>query len=437
MLKIADFGRDFQQLKTDSNSMSQQMIHHEVLPNGLILVAQVMPWLQSAAFTLAFPSGCRFDPADRQGLSNFTCEMAFRGGGGYSSRELVEELEALGCDYYSSSGIYHSFFGGALPAENLYASLEMYVKSIGHADLPVDQLEDGRNVCIREIEGLDDDLVGRTMLALRSRYYGQPFGRNADGDMLGIQSINEQDIRDYYQNFYQPDGMIIAVAGQCDWQKLKAHVLKLTEHWAARATPMPNASGQQNGYHHIDHSSNQTHIGIAWPAAAFGSDEYYLNRAAIGVLSDGMSSRLFSEVREKRGLCYSVSASCHSIHNRGGVFAYSGTTTDSAQETLNVILAEARKLSEGIEPQELDRLKVQFRSNLIMQQESCRSRVSSLVSDVFYLNRIRTLDEINDRINALTVESVNAFLESNPPGPFDVVTLGEKALEVEREISHS
>jgi len=154
----------------------------------------------------------------------------------------------------------------------------------------------------------------------------------------------------------------------------------------------------------------------------------------VGVLSDGLSSRLFTEVREKRGLCYTVSASYHSLRDRAQVICYSGTTTQRAQETLDVLIEQLTLLRQGIDEAELRRLKVQVRSSLIMQQESCRARANAIAGDWMHLGRVRTLDEINEKITGLTVESVNQFLANHPPRDFVVVTLGAESLEFQRDI---
>ena len=113
---------------------------------------------------------------------------------------------------------------------------------------------------------------------------------------------------------------------------------------------------------HIPHESNQTHITISYESVPYAHPDYYQARAAVGVLSDGMSSRLFTEVREKRGLCYAVYAVCHTLRDRGSVFCYAGTTTERAQETLDVMIHELRELSQGVRPDELQRLKARLRA---------------------------------------------------------------------------
>ena len=122
------------------------------------------------------------------------------------------------------------------------------------------------------------------------------------------------------------------------------------------------------------HESNQTQIGIAFDSVPYRHPDYFQAWGAVGVLSGGMSSRLFTEVREKRGLCYSVYATMHTLRDRGSVLCYAGTSAERAQETLDVTLGELVRLAEGIEADELARLKARIKSSLIMQQESSSSR---------------------------------------------------------------
>jgi predicted Zn-dependent peptidase len=143
-----------------------------------------------------------------------------------------------------------------------------------------------------------------------------------------------------------------------------------------------------------------------------------------------MSARLFTEVRERRGLCYSVFATHHTLLDRGSVFCYAGTSAERAQETLDVTLSELRRLADGVEEHELDRLKARIKSALIMQQESSSSRSASIARDWYHLGRSRSLDEINQLVDRLTADRINAYLKKSPPSDFTIVTLGRKDLEV-------
>src|SRR5262249_6960448 len=149
---------------------------------------------------------------------------------------------------------------------------------------------------------------------------------------------------------------------------------------------------------------------------------------AVNVLSGGMSSRLFTEVREKRGLCYAVSASYQSFKDRASVICYAGTTNERAQETLEVTLGELQRLQERIDAEEVERVQAELKSSLIMQGESTPARAGSLASDWYYLGRVRSFDEIQAAVNALTPETIINHLWHCPPRDFTIVTLGPKPL---------
>ncbi len=213
------------------------------------------------------------------------------------------------------------------------------------------------------------------------------------------------------------------------------HVERLFGDWATADDSAPVASNGQQLTNHISFESSQAHVGIAYPTIPYKHPDYFQAWAAVGVLSSGSSSRLFTEVRERRGLCYTVNASLHTQRDRAAVFCYAGTTAERAQETLDVTLGELNRLGEGIEANELDRLKARIKSSLIMQQESSSSRSGALAREWYHLGRARTLDEIGRLIDALTRESINGFLRANPPRDMLVVTLGPEPLEVPVGIS--
>ena len=158
--------------------------------------------------------------------------------------------------------------------------------------------------------------------------------------------------------------------------------------------------------------------------APYSHPDYFKLRAGMGILSDGMSSRLFDRVREQRGLCYTVTASCHSLKNGGGVFGYAGTTPERAQETLDVTLHEIENLLEDMSSSELDRWKVRIESGLIMEQESSASRASSMASDFYQLGRPMTTIELESLIESLRLEDIRDYWSANPPKDYRVVTLG-------------
>jgi predicted Zn-dependent peptidase len=398
--------------------------------NGLVLLAEPSREVQSAAFTLLIPCGYSVDPADRLGLASLLCDMAFRGAGERDSRTLVNDLEILGVERGESVGAAHTGFSGATVAENLDDALALYADVVLRPLLPPDQLESAQAVCLQEIRGVEDEPSHKLMEELRRRTYPEPWGRSSHGDEPGVASSTVDDVRTLWRRRFQPQGAILGVAGNVEWNRLVDRVEALFADWQPGDACQPADQPPVKTSPHNEFASNQCHIGIAFPTVPYSHPQYLQAWAAIGVLSDGMSSRLFTEVREKRGLCYSVHASLQTQLTRARVLCYAGTTAERAQETLDVTFHELVRLGKGVEQDELDRLKARIKSGLIMQQESTSARSGAIARDWYHLHRVRTLDELSREIDQLTADTINAYLAEHPPQEFTFATLGPQPLTI-------
>lgn len=405
------------------------------LENGLVLVAEEMNWLESAAFTFLVPAGCVRDPLRRAGLAGFTCEMALRGAGKRDSRQFVESLDYLGVERGESVSDAHTSFSGATLSENLHDALGIYADVLRRPHLPTDQLEAGRQVILQELQAVEDDPHHKLMIELRKHHFPAPWGRPHQGDEPSILAASIDDISAYHTRYYQPEGTIIGVAGRFDWARLRDHIESLFADWQPRPEVPIRDGARGKRLEHLEVETNQTQIGIAYDSVPYRDPNYFQAWGGVGALSGGMSSRYFTEVREKRGLCYSVYASYVTLRHRGAVVSYAGTSSDRAQETLDVMLAELAKLAAGVNEDELSRLKARIKSSLIMQQESSSSRSGAIARDFYHLDRVRTLDEIGRLIDNLSCASINAYLAEHPPRDFTIVTLGPQPLEAPISVS--
>jgi predicted Zn-dependent peptidase len=396
--------------------------------NGLTLLVEQMPWLESAAVTFLVPAGCQRDPAAQPGLAKLTAEMLQRGCGDLPSRELEQAMDQLGLARSTAVTNYHTRLSAAMPATHLSAALTIYASLLQRPLLPAAQIDDGRMVCIQELLAMQDDLSQKLMEQLRIRQYPDPYSRSSHGTLETLQDISIDDVQQFYTQHFTPHETIISIAGNVDSKQVFETVNELFGKWIGDEAAQITTTPPPNGHHHIKQESNQTQIGIVFPSVPYSHPDYFQSRGAIGVLSDGMSSRLFSEVREKRGLCYTVFAMCHTLREQGCVLTYAGTTTERAQETLDVLLAELVRLGDGILPAELDRLKAKIKSGLIMQQESSNSRASSIAADWHLLGKVRTTGELSRILDDLSCDSINHYLTDNRPANFRIVTLGQDTL---------
>ena len=407
-----------------------EAIHSHQFSNGLVLVAETMPWVDSAAFTLLVPAGCIHEPAKRGGLSGFTCEMVLRGAGPRDSRQFVDDLDNLGVEWSEAVSTARTSFSGATLADNLPGALEIFADLVRRPHLPADQLEAARLVMQQELRAVEDEPAQKVMIEAQRHYYPDPWGRPSQGEEEAIRAIDIGEIRRHFERHYHPNGAILGIAGRFDWPALKDTVERLLGDWAPGREVSIVEGRRGKTIAHIEQETKQTHIGIAYDTVHYCDPDYFQAWGAVGVLGSGMSSRLFTEVRERRGLCYHVDASYHSLLDRAGVFCYAGTSAERAQETLDVMTRVLAELGRGIEVGELDRLKARIKSGLIMQQESSTARSSMIAVDWYHLNRVRTLDEVSQIVDGLTPESINSYLAKCPPGDFTIVTLGPSPLEV-------
>jgi predicted Zn-dependent peptidase len=409
--------------------MSNAIFSH-MLANGMVLVGEPTQSLESAAFTFLLPAGCSHDPANRAGLASLTAEMMLRGAGPRDSRTWVADLENLGVERGESVGVAQATYSGATLRDNLPAALVLFADLLRRPHLPSDQLEAGRNTCLQELRSIDDEPSHKLMIELRRRRYPDPWGRSSHGEEKPLRAATIDDVRQFHARHYRPGGAILAVAGNLDWRRLCDHIEQLFGDWPAADVGEPSGANGKSAGNHIPFDSSQSHVGIAYPTIPYKHPDYFQAWAAVGVLSSGSSSRLFTEVREKRGLCYTVYASLHTQRDRASVLCYAGTTAERAQETLDVTVSELLRLGEGIEQSELQRLKARIKSSLIMQQESTSARSGALARDWYHLGRARSLDEVGQLVDKLSAETINAFLSANPPRDLLVVTLGPQPLEI-------
>ncbi len=398
--------------------------------NGLIVLGIDMPWLSSAAFAIAVPCGAAVDPVDGSGLSHMVCEMVLRGAGKYDNRGFVTALENLGVEWDDTVAAAHTYFSGACVADRLPQALEIFADVLRRPRFDPAELEPARAGILQEIQAIEDEPGDKVMRALRRRFFPFPWGRHALGEREVVENATLDDIVGQFERHYRPNGCLIGIAGKFDWDDVCKHIERLLGDWAPREASTIEDSPAEGGVLHIPYDSHQTHIAVAYPSVPYNHRDYFLARGAVGALSGGMSARLFTEIREKRGLCYSVGASYRSLKHTAGVFCYAGTTADRAQQTLDVLLAELKRLAEGIRPEELQRLKARVKSGLVMQQESSSSRAGNLIHDYYHLGHTRTLDELAALIDGLTHDAINDYLRRNPPGDFTIVTVGPEPLEV-------
>jgi predicted Zn-dependent peptidase len=400
------------------------------LGNGMVVLGEPIKGVESAAFDFMIPAGAARLPEGCCGGANVIEDWIFRGAGERDSRALSDAMDGLGLHRSSSVGSSYITVGSALESGNLAAALELYADVILRARLTDEQFEPARQLTIDGVKGLDDDPRQKVMLTLREQFYPQPLGRSKMGHIDDLEKLTAEETRELVRRHFNVEETIFAVAGKYDFGEVRGQIEDLFGEVAAKGGSEMPVGERGDRYTHLQSDGAQVHIGLMTETVLAGDEDYYNARVAVAVLSGSMSSRLFTEVREKRGLCYAVGARYHSLKEAAGIGCYAGTTPDKAQETIDVIRGEFGRLGEGMSEEEIQRAKVGLKSALIMQSESSSARASAIGSDWYVLGRVRSLDEIKEKVEGTSVESLVDFLRRRPFGEFTVVTIGPKEVKV-------
>lgn len=408
-------------------------IHREQLGNGLWLLAEEVAGAQSLAMTLLVPAGTAAEPEDRQGVAAVLAEMLLRGAGELDARAHSEALDRLGLQRAVQVRSRYLQLSATMLADKLPAALPLLLDMVIRPRLEEAALGPSKELVLQSLASLEDEPQEATFVELNRRHLPEPLGRCSLGRADDVRRLTVGNVRDFWRDRAVPCEAVLAFAGKLQWDVLRKLVRSVIAPWSGSCAQPKAALPGARGYLHKAADSAQTHIAVAYDAVPEPHEQSVLQKVANAVLSGGMSGRLFTELRERRGLCYGVFSRYSSDRDTGMMSAYAGTQAERAQEALTVLARELRRMREGVSEQEFARAVVGMRAGLVMQGESTAARAAAIATDQAILGRPRTLQEMAGRILAVRLEQLNAFLREQPQAAMTVVTVGPSALQVPEE----
>lgn len=392
--------------------MASELLRWFTLGCGAQLAVERMPGTRSAAAVWMLPVGTCGDPEGDagEGESTVLAELLLRGAGGLTSRAFSDALDALGAQRSTAAGVHQLTMSLLAMGDRMPEALGLFAAAVRRPALEPDALESVRSLALQSLAGLEDEPQHLVGIRLRQFAMPAPFNRSGYGTEAGLRSLTADGIRAAWERRARPGGTFIGVAGDVEPGKVRDTLERLLEGWQG-ATPEPAPRGPAElGTHRIELDTQQTHLAIGLPAPADRDEAAVAHRVAVRVLGGATSSRLFTEVREKRGLCYSVGASSALGKDRGLVQVYAGSTHERAPTTLECILSELERFERGITPDEFRDAVVGAKSALVMSGESSSARAAAIVSQLWRLGRAKDLAESAAEFDRLTHAGVNAFI---------------------------
>jgi predicted Zn-dependent peptidase len=377
------------------------------LPSGLTVITDTMPHLETAALGVWAGVGGRDEKPNEHGISHLLEHMAFKGTARRSSREIVEEIEAVGGDLNAGTSTETTAYYARVMKADVPLALDVLSDILANPSFVPDELEREKSVIVQEIgaaQDTPDDVVFEHLNELC--YPDQPMGRSLLGTAKTLKEFNRDTLRGYLSTHYRGPDMVVAAAGAIDHKRVVEEVSQRFASFEGTAAPKPQPAMFGKGGSRVVHRElEQAHLTLALEGVPQNDPSLFSLQVFTNTLGGGMSSRLFQEVREKRGLCYSI-YTFHAPYTDTGFFGlYTGTDPGDAPEMMEVIVDVINDAVETLTEAEIARAKAQMKAGLLMALESCSSRAEQLARHILAYGRPLTVEELVARIDAVSVES--------------------------------
>jgi len=380
------------------------------LANGLRVVSHKMPELKTLSVGVWVDAGSRYESPAENGISHMLEHMAFKGTEKRNARAIAQEIEQVGGYLNAYTSREQTAYYARVLEEDLPLAVNLLSDILQHSTFEPAELERERSVIVQEIgQALDapEDLV---FDFLQERAFpDQALGRTILGTADIVRGIGRDALKGYMASHYHAPTMIVSAAGAVDHDRLVDLVEK-----SFRALPpsQPRAlppARYAGGDLRVEKELEQVHLTLGLEGVTYDDPDYFTAQIFVGALGGGMSSRLFQEVREVRGLCYSIYAFSNSYSDTGLIGLYAGTGEDDLRELVPVMIGETRALSEDCTEEEVARAKAQLKAGLLMGLESCSGRAEQLARHLLVYGRIIPVDEFVERIEAVDAGAVRRF----------------------------
>ncbi len=383
--------------------------HLHRLSNGFRVVTEYMPGLQSASVGVWVGAGGRHEAVEQNGIAHFLEHMAFKGTARRSALQIAEQIEDVGgyINAYTSREV-TAYYARVLK-DDVPLATDLIADIVLNPAFDAREIEVERGVILQEIgQALDtpDDIIFDWLQ--EAAYPEQPMGRTILGPTERISAFSRADLEHFTAQHYGPEQMILAAAGAVDHDALCRMAEDLFGHLKPRPQASPEAGRFRGGEFRQIRDLEQAHFALAFDQPGYRDDAIYTAQVFAGALGGGMSSRLFQEAREKRGLCYSIFASIGACSDGGLLTIYAGTGEEDVGDLAHLTIDELRRAADDMTEAEIARARAQMKSGMLMGLESPSSRAERLARVVAVWDRVPPLSEAIAHIDAVDVAGVRA-----------------------------
>jgi predicted Zn-dependent peptidase len=387
-------------------------MHEKItLDNGLRLLTSEMPHTRSVSVVFFIAAGSRYEVEPEAGISHFIEHICFKGTEKRrSSKEISEAIESVGGIINGGTDKELTTFWCRVTSEHFLLALDILVDLLRHSRFDANDIDRERQIIIEEINmSLDSPRQRVAMLIDELLWPGQQLGRDIAGSKETVTALTRQQMLDFFSNLYLPNNTVVAVAGDIKQKQVQDAISQALGEWKPNrvSAAFPNKGDQEAARLNIEfRDTEQAHLCLGVPGLSFfHPDRYAVDLLSI-ILGEGMSSRLFTEIREKQGLAYDIHSYADHFADAGAVIIYAGVDPGRVDSALRAIIDQVSKLKEQITEAELNKAKEIVKGRLLLGLESSRNVAAYLGAQELLINRILTADEVISLVEAVTIEDL-------------------------------
>lgn len=401
-------------------------VNFSQLDNGLRILSDRMDHVETVTVSIWVDVGARYEPRHLNGASHLLEHMAFKGTHRRSARDLAIDIENVGGYLNAFTSREHTNYYARLMKDDLALAVDILADITRNPLFREEELTREKDVILQEIgqsRDTPDDHIFDLLQA--TAFPEQPLGRSIMGSMESVARLRTGLLQDFMKNHYRGESMVLTAAGAVDHDTLAGLAEKYFGDLPARRNKSYEPARYEGGDVRLNRHLEQLHIACAFPGVSYHDDGYYTMQVYNTILGGGMSSRLFQEVRENRGLAYSVYSYASSHDDCGLLGLYAGTSPPAAANLLPVIADEMKKLADGVEEEELSRAKAQLKTGLVMALEGTAARAEQLGRQMLVLGRTVPVAELIEKVEAITSGDIAGMAGRMLEGRLSLAAIGD------------
>ncbi len=382
------------------------------LANGLTVVTHAMPHIETATIGIWVKAGARDELPEENGIAHFLEHMAFKGTKRRTAQGIAEEIENVGGEINAATGMETTTYYARVMKDDWKLAIDILHDIFVESSLDEDEMERERDVILQEIaasKDQPDDLVFD--LSQAASFGDHPLGRSILGPARLIETLSREQMVAWRNRNYWASRIVVCAAGNIDHQAFARETEKLFGHMERGSAPQRQSPQFASGSSIEQKPLDQTHIVLGFAAPNYRDPRIYQLQVLSSALGGGMSSRLFQEVREKRGLCYSVFAYGTSYEDVGQLGVYAATSPDHTPELIEVTADVMLSMGRSVSEKEVARAKAQLKTSLVMNLESASSRADQIARQYLAFGEVPDVSKLIKRIDAVEAENVRELAE--------------------------